>query len=218
MFASVSLAGMLICGPALALKPKKNEAERLKACEIDICSLVVEKKPRNGWLTCNVNKTWVKKDIKKGAGKKKMSWSSGDAQCSLKVRLERGEVIGALTKSEYEVRFRRHYVNCLVEDGKKVDKVKVSLAPKMKFKDGKVKKIWLNIKEVDAPPGITTLVWTAANLEDGLGIFHGEMLKEVNKFLHKKCSKRLKEQRRKERRAKRKEAKAAAEAAQEAAD
>jgi len=64
------------------------------------------------------------------------------------------------------------------------------LAPKLKFKNGRVKKVWINVKEVHGPPLLSSLIWTTAKLEDGLGIFHREMVHEINDFVHNKCAKR----------------------------
>ena len=200
-FVAVIVCAGALVGPAHALKPLENEEKRLHTCEMDLCNLLVNKAPEKGVMRCNVGKTWIKKDIKKGADKKKLSWTSGDAQCSVKLRLDRRAVVSALTSSEFEIRVKRHYVNCIVEGKSGADKVYVSLAPKLKFKDGKVNKIWLNIKEVKGPPGIKSLIWAAATLEDGLGIFHGEMVEETNEFIYKKCGKRLKAEAKKARKA-----------------
>ncbi len=175
---------------ARALDAKKDEKNRLLSCEANICGLILDKSPKDGWMTCTIGKTWGKRDIKKGAKQKDIGWKFGDAQCSVHLRLDRAAVLGALSKPKYEIRFRRHYVNCLVESGSGVEEVKVALAPKMKFKKGRVKKVWINVKTVDASPLLSSLIWTTAKLEDGLGIFHSEMVDEINDFVHKKCKKR----------------------------
>jgi len=176
--------------PSHALNAKKNEKSALADCEAKICALVLEKKPRDGWLRCSIGKTWEKHDIKKGAKSKDIGWKFGDAQCSVKVQMIRSVVIDALTQPKYKIRFHRHYVDCLVESGGGLEKVRVGLAPKLKFKNGRVKKVWINVKEVHGPPVLSSLIWTTAKLEDGLGIFHREMVDEINDFVHNKCAKR----------------------------
>lgn len=185
-----ALVGVVILQPAFGLSAKKNEKAKLEQCEADICSLILKKSPASGWLMCGINKTWGKRDIKKGAKKKKIGWSFGDAQCTVQLKLERATVIGALSKPKFEIRLRRHYVNCVVENQSGTDTVHVALAPKLKFVNGRVKKIWVNVKVVDGPPLLSSLIWTTAKLEDGLGIFHGDLVHGINDFIHKKCEKR----------------------------
>ncbi len=175
---------------ARALEPDKTEKAKLLECEADICGLVLNKTPETGRLTCRIGKTWAKRDIKKGAKSTKVKWLNGDAKCEVKFQVNRADVVNALIAKKFELKFLRHHVNCVVENGSGVDKVRVSLAPRMKFSNGQVRKVWINIKEVDAPPGISSLVWTVAKLQDNLGVFHDQAVEEINDFLHKKCRKR----------------------------
>jgi len=71
-----------------------------------------------------------------------------------------------------------------------IEPVTVKLAPKLKFRDGRVRKIDLKVKEIKAPPVLKGLIWSTVSLEKTLGVFQSEMVKEVNEFLHDKCPSR----------------------------
>ena len=44
---------------------------------------------------------------------------------------------------------------------------------------------------MEGTAAITDLLWAAAKLEDSTGIFHGQMVKEVNKYIYTQCRKTL---------------------------
>ena len=68
-------------------------------------------------------------------------------------------------------------MNCVVERDQQLKPVIIKLAPKLEFKNGKADKVWINLKEIEGPDDIKGTVWTAAKLEDTLGIFHAPMIK-----------------------------------------
>ena len=51
----VSLAFTL---PVLALEELKDEKDRLKACETQLCTVVTKKAPKSGPFACHLTKTW----------------------------------------------------------------------------------------------------------------------------------------------------------------
>ncbi len=55
--------------------------------------------------------------------------------------------------------------------GRQAQTVTVRLAPKLKFKNGKADKIWVNLASVDGPTAVAATVNLAASLEDNLGSF-----------------------------------------------
>lgn len=175
--------------PARALSPDENEKARLKACEQDICSIIVGRKPSGADLSCNLKKTWSKNTLRKGGKKSKVSWLFGDAQCQADIALSRATIISAVSDRKFVLKLPPQKVNCKVERSKELHPVNILIAPKIKFKKGKAKKIWLNLKKVNGPKDIKGLLWAVAKLEDSVGIFHKPMLKQVNKFLHNKCAK-----------------------------
>lgn len=183
--ASISLATM---APATALEPVPDEKDRLKACEKSFCEMVLSK-AQGSDLACGISKTWTKSKIKEGVEKKKIDWSLGDARCGIDLSLKREAVLSALTKPTHTVQFTPQTVKCEVEREKEITPIKITLAPKIDFKDGKAVKAWLGISDIDAPAVIKGAIWTAAKLEDTVGLFHGDMIEEINEFMHKKCPK-----------------------------
>ncbi len=175
--------------PAIALDPTPDEEKAVKACERKLCTMVLGRAATGPDLKCDVTKTWDRDTLKKGDSTS-VSWGFGDARCSVDLTLSRADIIGALTAPKYTVQIPEHEVQCVVEQDGKPKTVEVRLAPKLKFKNGKADKIWINLAGVEGPTAVTATVNMAASLEDTLGLFHRGMLKSVNKFLHTKCGER----------------------------
>lgn len=179
--------GALAVRPAVALEETDDEKDGRKACEAQICRLIVDKPKEKGALKCDLGKTWGKAKIKEGADSKQIKWSFGDARCKVSVRIPKRVIVKALTQPKFTFEARPHVVHCDVETGNGIEPVRAVLKPKLKFEGGRVKKAWVGLKELDGPTLLKGLVWTTAKLEDTLGIFHSEMVKEINKFVHKTC-------------------------------
>ena len=175
--------------PAMALDKKADERTRLKACEKQLCMIVLKKEAGDD-LACKIGKTWQKSKIVDGVRQAKITWSFGDAHCAVDVKVSRAAIIGAMTKPAADVELGKHTVLCDIERSEGMTKVTVDAAPKMSFKAGKVDKIWLNISKIDAPNLMKGAIWTAAKLEANFGIFHGKMKQEINELLHEKCAER----------------------------
>ena len=185
-----ALALFTAASASQALTPDQQEKSLLSSCEEKLCRQILDKTPPKGRLRCDLEKTWGKKDIKKGAKTKSISWGFGDAQCSVKLSISRKHIIRALTAAKYEFAVRRHDVDCNVETSNGIKPLKASLAPKLKFKNGRIKKIWIKLKDINGPEPLSSFVWATAKLEDTFGLFHSEMVKQVNKFVHRKCDQR----------------------------
>lgn len=184
------LAGLLVPGGvAMALEPDPGEEKAIKTCERRLCTMVLGRQPTGPDLSCNVGKTWDRDTLKKGESSS-VTWGFGDARCTVDLKLSRADLVGALTAPKYTVVIPEHEVRCIVEQDGKARPVVAKLAPKLKFKNGKADKIWINLGDVSGPTAVKATVSMAASLEDTLGIFHRGMLKSVNKFLHTKCGER----------------------------
>ena len=180
---------MLLCGPALALDEAANEKDVLKACEKQLCEIVIKKQATGADLACNLSKTWSKTKIVEGIEKKKLSWGFGDARCTIDVKVKRASVVDAVSKPDQSFEFEPHTIKCQIEREKEVTEVAVTLAPKISFKDGKAVKAWLGVKQIDAPAVVKSVIWTAAQVEDNFGLFHSEMISEINELIGQKCPK-----------------------------
>ncbi len=177
--------------PAQAFEQPAGEKEALKACEQRLCDIVVNKETQGDDLTCPISKTWLAEKIKDGIAKKSMSWAFGDARCSLDLTAKRDSIIGAVTKPEHALELDTHVVKCEVEREKEVTAINISLAPKISFKNGKAEKAWLNLKTIEGPAVVRGAIWTAAKLEDTFGVFHSDIIEEINEFVGEKCPKAL---------------------------
>jgi hypothetical protein len=161
----------------------------LKACEKAICTIATKKEAAGSDLSCALGKTWTKDQIKSGIEKKKVSWSLGDAQCSLDVKLGRAALIDAMNKPDAVVDFGSHVVKCVVDREGKETPINITMAPKITFKGGQAVTAILGVKDIDAPSVVKGAIWTAATFEDSVGLFHSDILKNINDFLGPKCAK-----------------------------
>lgn len=175
--------------PAVALDPAPDEEKAVKACERKICTMVLGRVETGPDLKCDIAKTWDRDTLKKGESSS-VSWGFGDARCSVDLTLSRADIIAALTAPKHTIDIPEHEVRCIVEQDGKQKPVTARLAPKLKFKNGKADKIWINLASVEGPTAVKATVNMAASLEDSLGLFHRSMLKSVNKFIHTKCGQR----------------------------
>lgn len=191
--ALAALGALLIFATALApsatarsLEVPDGEEDVIKACERDLCTMILDKEPKGRDLACDLQKTWAK-DSLEGGKSKGMSWGFGDARCKVDLNLARNQVIAALTRPKYTVRVPAHNVSCVVIRGEEEHPVKIRIAPKLKFKKGRADKVWINLEEIEGPADVRATVWAAANLEDTVGVFHRPMLRSINKFIHRRC-------------------------------
>lgn len=171
---------------AMAVEELPDEKALLKACESQICGMIVGKAAKGGNLQCKLAKTWAKSTIEKGKNKT-VRWGFGDAQCSVTLNLSSADIVAALTQPAHTINVPAHKVNCVVEREGEAQKVTAKVAPKLIFKNGQADKVWINLTELEGPESIKGTVWMAATLEDKLGIFHKSMIKSINKFVQKRC-------------------------------
>lgn len=178
--------------PALqtqALKPQKGEEASLKACERSVCEIILSKSAKGRNPDCNITKTWAKDTIKKGESSA-VSWAFGDTRCHANLKVSREEIVAALTEPRYVLQVAPQTVKCVVEQDGKPHDLTATAAPKLKFKGGRADKIWINLKSIEGPENITGTISTIAAMEDKIGIFHGPLVKSVNKFIHRRCAKK----------------------------
>ena len=188
--AATAIGASALTTSVSALEVPADEKAKLKACEKQICSIILKKKTSGSDLSCDIGRTWQKSKIVKGVKEKNISWTFGDARCTVKVNMPRQGIVDALTKPAYDLQLPKHKIHCEVERTEAVNKIDIEMAPKMSFKDGKVAKTWLNVSNIEAPAIIKGAIWTVAKLEENVGLFHGEMISEINEFIHEKCAKR----------------------------
>lgn len=170
---------------------KEAEAAAIKTCERNLCAVVV-KRSASADVSCDLKKTWSKADIAKSVEKKKLSWSFGDARCTVPLVIPGQSLVDALTKPAHTLALPTHSAKCEVDsttEGEKAATVTVELAPKFEFRDGKAVKAKLNVGKIEAPAAVKGAIWTAATAEDYFGLFEGQMLEALNKLLGESCPK-----------------------------
>jgi hypothetical protein len=171
-----------------AAPPDTPEKIQLKACEKAMCTIVTKKDVKGTDLACKLAKTWTKDQIKDGVKKKQFSWGLGDTRCNLDVNLGRAAIINAMTKPEQVLDFGPHAVKCVADRDGVATPINVNLAPKVTFKGGKAVSVILAVKDIEAPGMIKTAVWSAATLQDKVGVFQKDIVKAINEFTGPKCA------------------------------
>jgi hypothetical protein len=184
-------ASLLILGslPLRALDEQSGEGKAIDACEKQLCTMLLQKKPIGNDLKCQLTKTWQQSTIKE-AESNVVKWGHGDARCSVDLNITRAAIVSAMTSESFTYEVPAHTAHCAVEENKEVSTVTVRLAPKIVFKNGRAEKVWINLKNVDGPVSVKATIWTVAKLEDSIGIFHRQMIKSMNKFIEKGCAKK----------------------------
>lgn len=185
------LAAAVLAGPAaFALEEQKGEAAAIEACDKRLCSILVGKSPQGPDLKCALTKTWARSAIK-AADSRQLSWGFGDARCSVDINLSRARLIEAMTAERTTFHAGRYTANCVVEQDGKLEKVTAVVAPKIEFRNGKADKVWIRLKSVEGPTSVTLTLQTAAQLADTFGVFHRQMLKNINRYIERHCPKIL---------------------------
>jgi hypothetical protein len=175
--------------PASALDEQSGEAKAIDACEKQLCTMLLHRQPTGSDLKCQLTKTWKQSTIKE-AESSAVKWGYGDARCSVDLDITRAAIVSAMTSEAFTYEVPKHTANCVVEQDGEVTKVRARLAPKIIFKNGKAEKVWVNLKDVDGPISIKATIWTVARLADGVGLFHRQMIKSMNKFIERGCAKK----------------------------
>ena len=80
-------------------------------------------------------------------------------------------------------------MSCIIEREKEATPVMLKAAPKIRFKEGRARKIWVNLKDVEGPTAMRGLALSVAKIEDSIGIFHKHLVKAVNYMIEEKCPK-----------------------------
>ena len=136
--------------PAMEAILKKEKAGR-KVCKIEMCS-ALRNKAAGGDISCGIIKTVPKQDLSEKIKRARVSWPWGHAKCEMKLSIARKLLIDAASKPAYEAKFQAHTVTCTVaRDGKDPYTFKVTVTPKISFKNGKAVDGSLTWGKVEAP-------------------------------------------------------------------
>lgn len=183
-------AGLLAAPAAMALEEGKGEAAAISDCDKRLCAILVGKDAEGPDLKCALTKTWARRKIKE-ADSQHLTWGFGDARCSMEINLSRERLVAAVTRKRATFRMPRHTAQCIVEVDGRPEKVTAVLAPKIKFKNGRAYAVWVRLKSIDGPASITLTAKAAAQLADTFGVFHRQMLRNINRYISRHCPKTL---------------------------
>jgi hypothetical protein len=168
---------------------EKAEKEARKACKKTICDILATRDPVGADVSCDITKTWREEDITKMLGGK-ISWPWGKAVCQSKLEIKRAALANAMSEAEYEVVLDPQKVSCTLAQKDKGDPytIIITLAPKVKFKDGKATEAALNWGEASAPLLIYPLIYAGTGLDNQTNMLDPELVHMVNEFTTRKCA------------------------------
>jgi hypothetical protein len=172
------------------LTPEETaEKEARKECKKKICDIVATRDPNGENVSCDIVKTWREEDIVKMLGGK-VKWPWGKAVCQSKLELERKSLALAMSEASHEIVMPVQKVRCTLAQKARGEPytVEVTLAPKVKFADGKATEASINWSEATAPLLIYPLIYAGTGLDNKTNVLGPEVVRMVNELVTKKCT------------------------------
>jgi hypothetical protein len=168
---------------------EKAEKEARKACKAKICDIIATRDPNGDDVSCDIVKTWREEDIAKMLGGK-ISWPWGKAVCQSKLELPRASLVKAMSEGEYELVVPQQKVRCTLAQKTEGEPyvVELTMAPKVKFKDGKASEATINWGEAQAPLLVYPLIFAGTGLDNSTNVLGPEVVRMVNAFTTKTCA------------------------------
>ena len=166
---------------------EKKEREVRKQCAVALCSALHNKKPAEGQVTCNVQKTWHKEALTRILARGKVSWPWGDIRCASQLKFDRATLIKAMQEADFEAQFDAYDVRCQIDNDKDKYDVLTQLRPKVSFKQGKAVKANLNWGKIEAPTLAKSALWSITAVDNTFGLLQSIAVEEINDFIGTKC-------------------------------
>ena len=168
---------------------EKAEKEARKECKKKICDILATRDPNGDDVACDITKTWREEDITKMLGGK-ISWPWGKAVCQSKLEIKRADLAKAMSEAEYEVALEPQKVSCTLAQKDKGEpyEVKLTMSPKVKFKDGKATEASINWGEASAPLFVYPLIYAGTGLDNQTNVLGPQVVRMVNEFATRKCA------------------------------
>jgi hypothetical protein len=173
---------------ALEARMEKEKAER-RGCKITICDTARNHKADGGDIACSVVKTWPAGDLRDNILKGKLDWPWGNAQCRVDVKIERKMLAQALSSPNMEAKLAKQTVTCTLDQKGGSEKYNISFAitPTVTFAGGKATKATLNWSDIQGSALAKGAVWSAATLDNNVGVFEGTTVEQINAFFGPRC-------------------------------
>ncbi len=164
-----------------------KEKDLRKACKVALCSAFLLKTPGEGDVSCGVLKSWRKEQLTKMVSKGGVSWPWGSARCTADLKFKRADLVKAVSVPEYELALDKHSVSCELDRETDKYQIKMEIAPKVQFRDGKAVKAQMNWGKVDAPLLAKSVLWSATAADNTFGALQGTVVEDINDFIGVKC-------------------------------
>jgi hypothetical protein len=177
-------------GAKRVLTPEElAEKEARKECKKKICDIIATRDPEGEDIACDIVKTWREEDIVKMLGGR-INWPWGKAVCQSKLDLKRRPLVLAMSEAQYEVALEPQKVRCTLAQKAEGEPyaIEITLAPKVKFENGKAVEGSINWGEASAPMFIYPLVYAGTGLDNSANVLGPEVVRMVNEFTTKKCA------------------------------
>jgi hypothetical protein len=173
---------------ALQERMGKEKADR-RGCKIQICDIARNRKTEGPDISCNVVKTWTGIELRDRVLKGRIDWPWGNAQCQANITLQRSMLATALAGPTAEAKLAKQAVNCTLDQKDGADKYSISFAitPTVTFSGGKATKAALNWSDITGSALAKGAVWSAATLDNNIGVFEGATVEAINAFFGDQC-------------------------------
>lgn len=171
----------------LETEQEKKEREGRRKCAVQLCSTLHNKKPADGQVTCNVEKTWRKEALTKILARGKVSWPWGDTRCASELKFDRSMLIKAMQESDFEAQFDTYDIRCQIDSDKSKYDVTTQVRPKVTFKQGKAVKANLNWGKLEAPTLAKSALWSITAADNTFGLLQSVAVDDINEFVTTKC-------------------------------
>ncbi len=167
---------------------EKAEKDARRACKAKLCDIIATRDPNGDNVSCDIVKTWREDEIVKMLGGK-ISWPWGKAVCQSRLELERKSLALAMSEPAHEIIMPVQNVRCTLAQKSEGESytVEVTLAPKVKFENGKATEATINWGEAKAPMLVYPLIYAGTALDNQANV-GPEVVRLVNEFTTKKCA------------------------------
>jgi hypothetical protein len=166
---------------------ENSELERIAQCGRDLCDILRLPLKEGRPLQCEIGRTLYKEQIEKAMRARKLFWPLGDARCTLTLNVERGIVTRVMTQDRYTLKLPKQPAICDVEYRGTHYPVTLSMAPEFAFSKGRATTVRLGVQDIEANIIVKALIWSAAKLEDRVGVFQSDFVSGVNTYVESVC-------------------------------
>lgn len=189
LFAPFATAQTLSGAPADLTPEEKAERESRKACKVQICAALHNRKTTSD-VACDIAKTWRVENLDQITKKAGVSWPWGKVMCKAPIKLRADMLTKALAGPKVEADIGQHSFTCEIhsKDGKEApSEIKAEFSPKVTFESGKATRASLNWGKIDAPTLVKGAMWTATATDNTFNVLSGTIVEDINNFAANGC-------------------------------